>query len=355
MSKILDTYGDKAPVAETDDAQTAVTGGFQDLVRKLNGDVRAAVASQKVALAIPPTTVAKGDTVTIELQPQVDFKGERLVVSDSGSTLNGTATFFTVDSIKVGRDEQLIASGGIASQVFSQTTQRSIGLNMKTCPTSLKIYITVTNVDAAASHVFGGMLIGSCGGCNEDSCGVPVPGGATFEPLVALAIPPTNVAKGASTTIEVTVEEVFRGQQLIIPTAWHDATNSKGASEVSDVSALFTVDSIKVGRDEQMLSTGELPASVFAINSQQEIGLSMKPCPTSLKIYVTVTNLDAANPHEFTGAFYGFCGANGNCNTGYCGDLDIGAYPVAPAGGGDVTKMGIVGPYRALRPTSDIR
>lgn len=337
MSKIIDTFGDK-PALAVDDAPAAVTGGFQDLVAKLNGNVRAAVPSQKVALAIPVTTVAKGDTTTIELQPQVDFKGERLIITESGGSLSGVAGAFSIDSIKVGRDEQLIASGGIPGDVFASTSQRVIGLNMKTCPTSLKIYITVTNLDAAAAHVFSGMLVGSCGGCNEDTCGVPVPGGADYEPLVALGIPRTAVAKGATTTIEVTVEEMFRGQQLVIPSLAYETT----AAAIVDISQYFTIDSIKVGREEQLLSTDALAASLFSASAQQDIGLSMKPCPTSLKIYVTVTNLDSGNARDFSGAFYGFCGENGNCNTGLCG-LDIGQYPMPV-----VTPGSAAGPYQPV-------
>lgn len=324
MLDLIKTHGRRAPNAAF--LPTAHFGTpYDDFVASLAKQVRRARSSQKVALAIPPTTVTKGTSKTITLRPQVDFKGEKLVISDSTGTFNGVAGYFTVDSIKVGRDEQFVASGAIPAQVFAQTVKQTIGLNMKTCPTSLQITLTVTNHDAGADHVFAGMLVGQCGGCNDNACGVPNGGGATYEPLVALAIPATNVAKGATSTISFNVEVPFTGQTLVVPTSWYDATNA--ALEV--VSDNFEIVSIKVGRDEMLTSADPLPASVFAINSQVDVGLSMKKCPTSLQISVTVTNLDAANPHEFAGAFYGFCGDSGDCNTGYCSDMDIGvAAPV---------------------------
>jgi len=312
----------------------AFGGQYKEFVAQLNAKVRPARSSGKVALAIPPTTVAKGATATITLRPLVDFKGEQLIVSESSSTFNGVAAQFTINSIKVGRDEQFVAAGAVPAQVFSQQIRRSIGLNMKVCPTSLSITIQVTNRDAAAGHVFAGMLVGSCGMCNEDSCGVGAAGdGDAYEPLVALAIPATNVLANATTTITVPIEVPFTGQQLVIPTSFYDATQAA----LEDVSAFFSILSVKVGRDEMLTSTDALPASVFAINSQRDIGLSMKKCPTQLSISITVQELSGA-PHEFTGAFYGFCGDSGNCNTGLCTDYDIGVaapvqnYAAIPAG-----------------------
>lgn len=299
-------------------------GAYEDFLAGMNGRIAPAVSSQKVALAIPVTSVAKGDTTTITLQPQVDFKGEILILSDSGSAL-GNAGNFTVDSIKVGRDEQLVASGAIPGQVFAQGTTQPIGLNMKVCPTSLSITITVTNLDPNAANSFSGVLIGSCGGCNETAQPAPDTG-AVYDPLVALAIPITTVAKGSTAVIPVSVEVPFTGQRLVVPTSMFDST----AAALTDISAGFTIDSIKVGRDEMLTSSDPIPAAVFAINSPREVGLSMKKCPTSLTINVTVTNVSGV-ALDFGGAFYGFCGESGNCNTGWCTDCDIGAAAAAPA------------------------
>lgn len=302
-------------------------GAYEDFLAGMGNKINDPVSSQKVALAIPVTNVAAGDTANIVLSPQVDFKGEILIVSDSGAAL-GNAGYFLIESIKVGRDEQLVASSGVPAQVFAQGTTQPIGLNMKVCPTSLNITLSVTNLDAGNAHNFSGVLIGSCGGCNETRQPAPDTG-ASYDPLVALAIPlQVGIAKGDTVTIPITVEVPFTGQRVVIPTSLYDS--SQKVPTLADTSSFFTIDSIKIGRDEMLTSSDPIPASVFAINSPREVGLSMKKCPTSLTINVTVTNADQ-DAHDFAGAFYGFCGESGVCNSGWCTDCDIGTAAAAPA------------------------
>lgn len=323
---LIQAFGRKVPNAALAPKGAVFGGAYEDFVARMNGQVNAAVPSQKVAIAIPRTTVLKSATTVIELQPQVDFKGERLVLSQSGGTLFGASGNFTVNSVKVGRKEQLVSPTPVVGNVFGDQSQRVIGLNMETCPTSLKIYIEVTNLDSkAVSQVISGMLVGSCGGCNENACGVSDPAGsATYEPLVPIGIPITTVKAGSAAIIEVTPQVFFTGQQLVVPTSLWDKTS--GA--LIDPTQYFEIASVKVGREEQLVSPDALAAAVFADNSQQQIGLSMKGCPTSLKIYIEVINLDGAD-RDFGGTIYGFCGENGNCNTGLCG-IDFGVAAMTP-------------------------
>lgn len=323
---LIDKHGAVENVALNNTAHFG--GAYEDFLAGMANRIAPPVSNQKVALAIPVTQVT--GTQQIVLNPQVDFKGEILILSDvsnPGTGLTGSAGNFTIDSIKVGRDEQLVASGAIPGQVFANGTTQPIGLNMKVCPTSLNITLTVTCL-ANGPLPFSGVLIGSCGGCNETAQPAPDTG-AVYDPLVALAVPVTNVPAKSTVTIPVSVEVPFTGQRLVIPTSFYDAT--KGVAALSDTSSFFTIDSIKVGRDEMLTSSDPIPATVFAINSPREVGLSMKKCPTSLTINVTVTNLDTIQDRNFTGAFYGFCGESGVCNSGWCTDCDIGAAAAAPA------------------------
>lgn len=285
--------------------------GASGLMTAMRNQVAPAKPSQLVAVAIPPTSVAKGTSQPISISVQEAFKGERLVLS-------GEPGYFLVTSVKVGRKEQLITTAGVPGRTFHHKSQRTYGLNMEPCRTDLQITVTVTNLDANSAHTLQGMIIGTCGGCNDQgaSCGLPVPGGIMSEPLVAIGIPVTSVAKSASAVVAFSIQESFKGQQLVIPTQHWDV--SLGVPALVDTSAQFTINSIKVGRREQLITTGALPADAFSSDSQSAIGFDMEKCRTDLQIAISVTNLDAANAHDFTGTLFGFCGENGNCNDGGC-------------------------------------
>jgi hypothetical protein len=287
------------------------TVGAPGLMAAMRSQVRPAAPSQLVVVAIPATSIAKGATQPIAISVQESFKGERIVLSNEPG-------YFLVTSVKIGRKEQLISTAGIPGRAFHHKSQRTYGLNMEPCRTDLQITITVQNLDTTAPHTVQGMILGTCGGCNDQgaSCGLPVPGGVLSEPLVAIAVPVTKVAKGTTQAISFSIQETFKAQQLVVPTQHWDM--SLAAPALTDTSFQFSITSIKVGRKEQLITKDALPADAFSSDSQAAIGFDMEKCRTDLQMTITVTNNDAANDHDFVATFYGFCGENGNCNDTGC-------------------------------------
>jgi hypothetical protein len=98
--------------------------------------------------------VPTGAQESIEVKPQVLFRGERLAVA------NSIAPFFTINDIKVGKDSQLAASGNLPAEAFSNL---SVGVRMEldTAEPGIVITLTVTNNDTAAAHDFRAVLYGT--------------------------------------------------------------------------------------------------------------------------------------------------------------------------------------------------
>jgi hypothetical protein len=98
--------------------------------------------------------IATGQQESIEVKPQVLFRGERLAVA------NSIAPFFTINDIKVGKDSQLAASGNLPAEAFSNL---SVGVRMEldTAEPGIVITLTVTNNDTVESHDFRAVLYGT--------------------------------------------------------------------------------------------------------------------------------------------------------------------------------------------------
>jgi hypothetical protein len=98
--------------------------------------------------------VAAGQPVSIEVKPQVLFRGERLAVA------NSIAPFFVINDIKVGKDSQLAASGNLPAEAFSNL---SVGVRMEldTAEPGIVITLNVTNTDSTGPHDFRAVLYGT--------------------------------------------------------------------------------------------------------------------------------------------------------------------------------------------------
>jgi hypothetical protein len=103
---------------------------------------------------------------------------------------------------------------------------------------------------------------------------------------------------GANDVFSVTVQlqEPFKGNDFVV---------------AAQIAQYFEIMSIKVGRDEQLISEAAIPAEVFSSASQRQVGLDMLPCPTSKQIFVQVRNVDT-QARYFKAAFFGSCF---DCNT----------------------------------------
>lgn len=114
---------------------------------------RGPTKSRQQALPLSSTgNIAANTQTTVQNQPQVVFRPERLIITDA----NGN---FTVQDLKVGKDSQFIASGTVPSAVFGAGAF-GIRLKMDTCQVSMFVSVTVTNTDNANGHQFLGAVIG---------------------------------------------------------------------------------------------------------------------------------------------------------------------------------------------------
>jgi hypothetical protein len=108
--------------------------------------------SRQLPIGFVSLAVAAGATVTVTTRPQILFRPTRLVIPSL------TAPFFTIDDVKVGNKSQLIASGSIPAESFSQTAFNT-PFKMDTCQISMDLIVETTNVDVAP-HDFRATMFG---------------------------------------------------------------------------------------------------------------------------------------------------------------------------------------------------
>jgi hypothetical protein len=101
-----------------------------------------------------PTPVGAGLTGSIEVKPQVLFRGERLAVPNS-IVLN-----FNISDVKVGKDSQLAAPGDMPAECFSNI---SVGVRMQldTAEPGITITLFPRNTDTNNAHPFSSVLYGT--------------------------------------------------------------------------------------------------------------------------------------------------------------------------------------------------
>ncbi len=100
------------------------------------------------------TPVGAGLTGSIEVKPQVLFRGERLAVPNS-IVLN-----FNISDVKVGKDSQLAAPGDMPAECFSNI---SVGVRMQldTAEPGITITLFPRNTDPNTAHPFSSVLYGT--------------------------------------------------------------------------------------------------------------------------------------------------------------------------------------------------
>lgn len=109
-------------------------------------------SSREFALGLGSTNVAGSSSANINVQPQVIFRPERLVIPSN------VAPDFLITDIKVGKNSQLVSTGALPAVGFTETAF-GVRLKMDTCQISMFVTLTVTNQNVVAKN-FQGMIIG---------------------------------------------------------------------------------------------------------------------------------------------------------------------------------------------------
>lgn len=107
--------------------------------------------SREYALGLGSTSVAGNSSANINVQPQVIFRPERLVVPSN------LAIDFLITDIKVGKNSQLVSTGALPAVMFTEVAF-GVRLKMDTCQISMFVTISVTNQNPAARNFQGGIV-----------------------------------------------------------------------------------------------------------------------------------------------------------------------------------------------------
>lgn len=108
-------------------------------------------SSREYALGLGSTTVAGNSSANINVQPQVIFRPERLVVPSN------LAPFFLITDIKVGKNSQLVSTGALPAVMFTENAF-GVRLKMDTAQISMFVTISVTNQNGQAQQFQGGLV-----------------------------------------------------------------------------------------------------------------------------------------------------------------------------------------------------
>jgi hypothetical protein len=107
--------------------------------------------SREYALGLGSTSVSGNSSANINVQPQVIFRPERLVVPSN------LAVDFLITDIKVGKNSQLVSTGALPAVMFTEVAF-GVRLKMDTCQISMFVTISVTNQNPSARNFQGGIV-----------------------------------------------------------------------------------------------------------------------------------------------------------------------------------------------------
>ena len=108
-------------------------------------------SSREYALGLGSTSVTGSSSANINVQPQVIFRPERLVVPSN------IAVDFLITDIKVGKNSQLVSTGALPAVMFTENAF-GVRLKMDTAQISMFVTISVTNQNPAARNFQGGLV-----------------------------------------------------------------------------------------------------------------------------------------------------------------------------------------------------
>ena len=107
--------------------------------------------AREYALGLGSTTVAGNSSANINVQPQVIFRPERLVVPSN------IAVDFLITDIKVGKNSQLDSTGALPAVMFTENAF-GVRLKMDTAQISMFVTVSVTNQNPASRQFQGGLV-----------------------------------------------------------------------------------------------------------------------------------------------------------------------------------------------------
>lgn len=107
--------------------------------------------AREYALGLGSTSVAGTSSANINVQPQVIFRPERLVVPSN------IAVDFLITDIKVGKNSQLVSTGALPAVMFTENAF-GVRLKMDTAQISMFVTVSVTNQNPAARNFQGGLV-----------------------------------------------------------------------------------------------------------------------------------------------------------------------------------------------------
>ena len=107
--------------------------------------------AREYALGLGSTSVAGNSSANINVQPQVIFRPERLVVPSN------LAVDFLITDIKVGKNSQLVSTGALPAVMFTENAF-GVRLKMDTAQISMFVTVSVTNQNPGARNFQGGLV-----------------------------------------------------------------------------------------------------------------------------------------------------------------------------------------------------
>jgi|SRR5579859_205631 len=111
---------------------------------------------RELSLGFGPTSVDAGAEALIVSQPQVVFRGERLIVSPQS---DGSFPWSILD-VKVGNKSQFVSSNAVPAAVYGPTAVGS-RMSMDTAQISQQVSISVENTDGSNAHSFSAAILGT--------------------------------------------------------------------------------------------------------------------------------------------------------------------------------------------------
>jgi len=108
---------------------------------------------REFVIGFGPTIILANSTAIFQAQPQLIFRGSRLIVPSA------LANNFSINDIRVGKDSQAVSSNPIPAAAFSELAV-GVNLGLDTATPGIIITISVSNT-TAAQQTFSAALIGT--------------------------------------------------------------------------------------------------------------------------------------------------------------------------------------------------
>ena len=114
---------------------------------------RGGTKAREYPLGFPTTSVAANSSSTISTQPQVPFRGRRLIVP---SDIAGS---FLIDDLKIGKNSMFPSANPVPARAFTELGV-GVDLNLDTAQISQLVTLSVSNTTAGAVS-FNAAIIGT--------------------------------------------------------------------------------------------------------------------------------------------------------------------------------------------------